>query len=304
MTFFYDLNKRLADLSSAKEQLTESAAPAVKEGSTGDYSAKKARAGKDIGKPGKAFAKIAKGAAERYGSKERGEKVAGAVLAKLRKGVGEAVKPDFLDLDRDGNRTKPMKQAARQAKKPMDEVKLSDLPVRSVKGRAYGAQDEEPGQDDDLDSDTPKTQGRRKVGAGKGKKIGAKVKGTSKLHRQAAIREELPPGATAADAGEYDQEGDMAKDQIHTIVRNARDLEKILTNQEDLPEWVQSKLAKIEKYLTTRPTAVRVRVSAKVKGSKAASLMEATIDLGGPRPRLTGLRDLTDQVSSLQSQVK
>ena len=48
------------------------------------YSAKAARAGKDIGKPGKAFAKIAKSAAKRYGSKERGEKVAGAVLAKLR----------------------------------------------------------------------------------------------------------------------------------------------------------------------------------------------------------------------------
>jgi len=56
----------------------------VKEGSTGDYSAKKARAGKDIGKPGKAFAKIAKSAGEKYGSKARGEKVAGAVLAKLR----------------------------------------------------------------------------------------------------------------------------------------------------------------------------------------------------------------------------
>jgi hypothetical protein len=49
------------------------------------YSAKASRAGKDIGKPGKAFAKIAKEAGERYGSKERGEKVAGAVLAKLRK---------------------------------------------------------------------------------------------------------------------------------------------------------------------------------------------------------------------------
>ena len=48
------------------------------------YSAKEARAGKDIGKPGKAFAKIAASAAKRYGSKERGEKVAGAVLAKLR----------------------------------------------------------------------------------------------------------------------------------------------------------------------------------------------------------------------------
>ena len=48
------------------------------------YSAKSARAGKDIGKPGKAFAKIAASAGKRYGSKERGEKVAGAVLAKLR----------------------------------------------------------------------------------------------------------------------------------------------------------------------------------------------------------------------------
>lgn len=49
------------------------------------YSAKEARAGKDIGKPGKQFAKIAKEAGERYGSEERGKKVAGAVLAKLRK---------------------------------------------------------------------------------------------------------------------------------------------------------------------------------------------------------------------------
>lgn len=49
-----------------------------------DYSAKKAAAGKDIGKPGKQFAKIAKKAGEKYGSKERGEKVAGAVLKKLR----------------------------------------------------------------------------------------------------------------------------------------------------------------------------------------------------------------------------
>lgn len=48
------------------------------------YSAKAARAGKDIGKPGKMFKKIASDAAKRYGSEERGKKVAGAVLAKLR----------------------------------------------------------------------------------------------------------------------------------------------------------------------------------------------------------------------------
>ena len=222
----------------------------VAEGSTGDYSAKKARAGKDIGKPGKQFAKIARGAAKRYGSKERGEKVAGAVLAKLRKGVGEAAKPDFLDLDKDGNRTEPMKQAARQAKKgPVDEVKLSDLPVRQVKGRAYGAQPEEFDQDDEEVQDKqPKKRGRPK---GTGRSMGAKgPSGQSKLLKKGAIAEELPPGAVPGDEGEYGLEGDMAKDQIHTIVRNAQDLEKVLSDREDLPEWVQAKLAKIEGMMT------------------------------------------------------
>jgi len=50
----------------------------------GDYSAKKAAAGKDIGKPGKNFKKIAKGAAKKYGSKAAGERVAGSILNKLR----------------------------------------------------------------------------------------------------------------------------------------------------------------------------------------------------------------------------
>lgn len=53
-----------------------------------DYSAKKAAAGKDIGKKGKNFSKIARSAAKEYGSEKAGERVAGAVLAKLRKRKG------------------------------------------------------------------------------------------------------------------------------------------------------------------------------------------------------------------------
>ena len=87
--------------------------------------------------------------------------------------------------------------------------------------------------------------------AGKGKKIGAKVKGTSKLHRQAAIREELPPGATAADAGEYDQEGDMVKDDLATIIRAARRLSGIVDDDDNMPEWVQSKITKAADYVDT-----------------------------------------------------
>lgn len=48
------------------------------------YSAKSARAGKDIGKKGKNFSKIAAKAGKKYGSKAAGKRVAGVVLAKLR----------------------------------------------------------------------------------------------------------------------------------------------------------------------------------------------------------------------------
>lgn len=47
----------------------------------GSYSAKAARAGKDIGKPGKGFQKIEN---EYPGDPEKGKRIAGAVLAKLR----------------------------------------------------------------------------------------------------------------------------------------------------------------------------------------------------------------------------
>lgn len=62
------------------------------------YSAKDARAGKDIGKPGKAFGMIAKKAGERYGSAEAGKRVAGAILAKLRK---EEVEADWTEEQAD-----------------------------------------------------------------------------------------------------------------------------------------------------------------------------------------------------------
>lgn len=49
------------------------------------YSAKAGAAGRDLGKPGKNFAKIAAKGAKEYGSAAAGKRVAGAVLNKLRK---------------------------------------------------------------------------------------------------------------------------------------------------------------------------------------------------------------------------
>jgi hypothetical protein len=110
---------------------------------------------------------------------------------------------------------------------------------RAVKGNYSGA-----GHDAGADDETSGQIGRRKVGAGMGKKIGAKInRGTSKLMTDEDM---IDP----QDQGEYDQEGQMAKDSIKTVVRHAQALEKILGDNDNLPEWVQSKLAKIESMMS------------------------------------------------------
>ena len=141
---------------------------------------------KDEGKPGKNFAKIAKSAAKEYGSKAAGERVAGAVRAKLMKqgkleesaeeksytcvhakkgkcevtattsydaakkaaakwklnstsgidahlnttkvAVDEAAKPDFLDMDKDGNKKESFKKAVndKKSKKKVAESRIHE----------------------------------------------------------------------------------------------------------------------------------------------------------------------------------
>ncbi len=51
--------------------------------------------------------------------------------------------------------------------------------------------------------------------------------------------------------GEYDREGDMAKDDLRTINDAAQELYDILDANENLPEWVQSKITKAVDYIDT-----------------------------------------------------
>jgi len=51
--------------------------------------------------------------------------------------------------------------------------------------------------------------------------------------------------------GEYDREGDMAKDQLRTINSAAEELYAILDANENLPEWVQKKITLAVDYIDT-----------------------------------------------------
>jgi hypothetical protein len=51
--------------------------------------------------------------------------------------------------------------------------------------------------------------------------------------------------------GEYDREGDIAKDQLRTVNDAAKELYSIIAADENLPEWVQAKITKAMDYLDT-----------------------------------------------------
>ena len=87
-----------------------------------------------------------------------------------------------------------------------------------------------------------------------------------------------------------------------------QDIQNILTNRPqpgdstgDTLAWLltkaqisASKLSRVEKYLTTRPKMVRVVSVGKLDGFGVTTVLEGMIDLSGPRPRLAGIRDLSD----------
>lgn len=89
--------------------------------------------------------------------------------------------------------------------------------------------------------------GYRKVGTkpGTGKNAGKRVNDCEK------IKEGLTDEVDSADVGEYDREGDMAQSQLKTAEDAAAELRSILDADENLPEWVQSKITKAVDYLDT-----------------------------------------------------
>jgi hypothetical protein len=356
--FFYDLNKRLSQLAAKQDakQITEDAkasAPKSKlvesmEVAEAGYSAKAGRAGKDLGKPGKNFSKIAKGAAERYGSKAAGERVAGAVLNKLRHPTNEGTCPTCdcspckcdtmeesalqaylgnkkygkqgMDALRKAGREHAGKEKMAKIRAQYDKMDEADMEegnaftgalAKTPKGGKFKVGGKEftdtssleeadnlgleegfeemdawlksrekekgtgkfdkkertlPGgmkattytrkHDDEEDDDKDAPEGNGGAPKKKGRPTGP-AKGpervTAKSYKYKAGRpaKTNENGIPVTDRGEYDDEAGMAKDQLHTIVRHARELERALRDNENLPEWVQEKMGQIKGMMTS-----------------------------------------------------
>ena len=65
------------------------------------------------------------------------------------------------------------------------------------------------------------------------------------------ILEAIDEALTAVDKGEYDYEGQMARTQLQTTLRNCKDLIDMIKDNDNMPEWVQSKITLAQDYITT-----------------------------------------------------
>jgi hypothetical protein len=134
----------------------------------------------------------------------------------------EGAKPDFLDLDNDKNTTEPMKKAAKDSK-------LKHEVIANVLGKLKEAE-VSPAEKAAKDAEVKALQARKK-----------------------AIDDELGriqrTGLTEGMHADY--EGKMAKAQLISIVKNAKDLFDSMDDNTQLKSWIQSKLSKAEDYISS-----------------------------------------------------
>jgi hypothetical protein len=100
---------------------------------------------------------------------------------------------------------------------------------------------------------------RKRIKAGSGEKMrkpGSKGAPTNAAFKASAESFEhtfdmLEEAAKAIDKGEYDYEGQMARTQLQTILRNSKDLVDMLGDDDNMPEWVQSKITLAQDYISS-----------------------------------------------------
>ena len=205
------------------------------------------------------------------GAKKEVDEMLGDVAANAMKSAVGKMRGRNRDMDESWIDDEPTRRRSSSGGE-IDTSKPGVTRHTAVKGNYSGAR-----HDVGVDDEPSGAVGRRKVGAGMGKKIGAKInRGTSKLMTDEDMFE-------PQDSGEYDREGEMAKDDIKTVVRHAQALEKILGDDDNLPEWVQAKLAKIEGMMTA--------VDDYMQNQKSSDSDSSDTDDGEMAEERTGKRD-------------
>jgi hypothetical protein len=198
------------------------------------------------------------------GAKKEVDEMLGDVAAEAIKGaIGKKKEPRSKGTAFDADF---MKQ--QQAKKDAESHSRYDVQDTGYSKRyTRKAVDTEIDTDDEAKSDEPKKKGRPKSAKPKDQETVTKGSWKYKMVNGKRVKKEKTEedldtdgvmmtrasnmSSEGVDHGEYDREGDMAKEQMHTIMNAAKELHRILKDEENLPEWVQKKITLAKEYIDT-----------------------------------------------------
>ena len=108
-------------------------------------------------------------------------------------------------------------------------------------------------KDDEVKSDEPKRKGRPKSAKPKDQENVTKGSYKYKMVNGKRVKKDgvKEDGIPLTDRGEYDNEGSEVKGDMHTVIRHATELERHLRDQENLPTWVIEKIGQIKGMMTS-----------------------------------------------------
>jgi predicted transcriptional regulator len=123
----------------------------------------------------------------------------------------------------------------------------------------------------------------------------------------------------AKEKTEYDYEGDMARGQLQSVINNAQRVHDMLEDNDNLPEWVQSKITLAEDYISTVANYMMSEIDEETHQAKTTmkhipnaspALKKAAKDIkpgvGGYRDRIDmlkagGVKEEVDQIDELSN---
>jgi hypothetical protein len=115
------------------------------------------------------------------------------------------------------------------------------------------------------------------------KRMGTKQKGGKTVDNCVKMEDHGPENPDAEyNQGEYDREGDMAKDQLRTIDSAAEELYAIIDANENLPEWVQKKIILAMDYIDTARDYMKANKYVEDVETNEAEYQGRKVPLGKP----------------------
>jgi hypothetical protein len=163
-------------------------------------------------------------------------KITGADFKKLR---GEGAKPDYIDLDKDGNKKEPMKQAAKQVKEEVEVTEAEDAVAKQIAAK----------------KDTLKKQLQQKIAQ---KQMSAmQAKAQKRLSSINASNDKCTCGSTNENKMKCEVHGGKHKDMDAKMGREKVEMNPPLKEAEDLPKKVIKKGHEIAKSLIKHKSSVR-----------------------------------------------